>query len=115
MRKDFCNKICQQETLAPQQKTLLFDHFIVHIGFPLGSPFAQGQVRNLRVRWALEEAGLPYRARLLELGDQDKPEYRALQPFGQVPIFEEDGRVLFESGAIVLQSGSAAKRSCLRT
>src|SRR5258707_13413666 len=77
--------------------------------------FAQGQVRDLRVRWALEEAGLRYRARLLELGDQDKPEYRALQPFGQVPIFEEDGRVLFESGAIVLQSGSAAKRSCLRT
>ncbi len=65
-------------------------------------PFAQGQVRDLRVRWALEEAGLPYRARLLEMGDQDKPEYRALQPFGQVPIFEEDGQVLFETGAIVL-------------
>jgi len=64
--------------------------------------FAQGQVRDLRVRWALEEAGLPYRARLLAQGDQDKPEYRALQPFGQVPIFEEDGFVLFESGAIVL-------------
>ena len=68
-------------------------------------PFAQGQVRDLRVRWALEEAGLPYKARLLELGDQDKPDYRALQPFGQVPIFEEDGRVLFESGAIVLHIG----------
>jgi glutathione S-transferase len=68
-------------------------------------PFAQGQVRDLRVRWALEEAGLPYRVRLLELGDQNKPEYRALQPFGQVPIFEEDGRVLFESGAIVLHIG----------
>lgn len=68
-------------------------------------PFAQGQVRDLRVRWALEEAGLPYRSRLLELGDQDTPEYRALQPFGQVPIFEEDGRVLFESGAIVLHIG----------
>ena len=65
-------------------------------------PFAQGQVRDLRARWALEEAGLPYRTRLLEQGDQDKPEYRALQPFGQVPIFEEDGQVLFESGAIVL-------------
>ena len=60
--------------------------------------FAQGQVRDLRARWALEEAGLPYRTRLLELGDQDKPEYRALQPFGQVPILQEDGRVLFESG-----------------
>jgi glutathione S-transferase len=68
-------------------------------------PFAQGQVRDLRVRWALEEAGLSYRARLLEQGDQDKPDYRALQPFGQVPIFEEDGRVLFETGAIVLHIG----------
>ena len=68
-------------------------------------PFAQGQVRDLRVRWALEEAGLSYRARLLEQGDQDKPDYRALQPFGQVPIFEEDGQVLFESGAIVLHIG----------
>ncbi|HSY04907.1 MAG TPA: glutathione S-transferase family protein [Steroidobacteraceae bacterium] len=68
-------------------------------------PFAQGQVRDLRVRWALEEAGLPYRTRLLEQGDQDKPDYRALQPFGQVPIFAEDGRVLFESGAIVLHIG----------
>src|SRR6267143_6308960 len=53
--------------------------------------FARGQVRDLRVRWALEETGLPYKTRLLEQGDQDKPDYRALQPFGQVPIFEEDG------------------------
>ena len=71
--------------------------------------FAQGHVRDLRVRWALEEAGLPYRARLLEQGDQDKPDYRALQPFGQVPIFEEDGRVLFESGAIVLHIGERSE------
>lgn len=68
--------------------------------------FAQGQVRDLRARWALEEAGLPYRTRLLEQGDQDRPEYRALQPFGQVPILEEDGHVLFETGAIVLHIGS---------
>jgi glutathione S-transferase len=67
--------------------------------------FAQGQVRDLRVRWALEEAGLPHRTRLLEQGEQDKAEYRSLQPFGQVPIFEEDGQVLFESGAIVLHIG----------
>jgi glutathione S-transferase len=63
---------------------------------------AKGLVRDLRVRWALEEARLAYKVRLLEQGDQNKPEYRALQPFGQVPIFEEDGLVLFESGAIVL-------------
>lgn len=68
--------------------------------------FARGQVRDLRVRWALQEAGLPYRTRLLEQGEQDQPQYRALQPFGQVPIFEEDGLVLFESGAIVLHIGA---------
>ncbi len=71
--------------------------------------FARGQVRDLRVRWALEEAGLPYRTRLLAQGDQDKPDYRALQPFGQVPIFEEDGFVLFETGAIVLHIGARSE------
>jgi len=68
-------------------------------------PFARGLVRDLRVRWALEEAGIPYRTRLLVMGEGDTPEYRALQPFGQVPIFEEGGFVLFESGAIVLHIG----------
>jgi glutathione S-transferase len=71
--------------------------------------FARGQVRDLRVRWALEEAGLSYETRLLAQGDQDKPDYRALQPFGQVPIFEEDGFVLFESGAIVLHIGERSE------
>jgi glutathione S-transferase len=71
--------------------------------------FAQGQVRDIRVRWALEEAGLRYQTRLLEQGDQDKPEYRALQPFGQVPILEEEGLVLFESGAIVLHIGERSE------
>ncbi len=68
--------------------------------------FAKGLVRDLRVRWALEETGIPYRTRLLAPGDQDKPEYRALQPFGQVPIMEDNGLVLFESGAIVLHIAS---------
>jgi glutathione S-transferase len=71
--------------------------------------FARGQVRDLRVRWALEEAGQPYQTRLLEQGDQDKADYRAMQPFGQVPIFEEDGLVLFESGAIVLHIGERSE------
>jgi glutathione S-transferase len=71
--------------------------------------FARGQVRDLRVRWALEEAGLPYNSRLLGQGDQDKPDYRALQPFGQVPILEEDGATLFESGAIVLYIGERSE------
>jgi glutathione S-transferase len=68
--------------------------------------FAKGLVRDLRVRWALEEAGMPYRTRLLEQGDQDKSDYRALQPFGQVPIMEDNGLVLFESGAIVMHIGA---------
>src|SRR5215472_16044082 len=70
---------------------------------------ARGQVKDLRVRWALEEAGLSYRTRLLEQGDQDKPDYRALQPFGQVPVFEENGLVLFETGAIVLHIGERSE------
>lgn len=77
--------------------------------FPWVPPFARGQVRDLRVRWALEEAGLPYEARLLRDGEGDTPEYRALQPFGQVPVFEEDDFVLFESGAIVLHIGERSE------
>jgi glutathione S-transferase len=65
-------------------------------------PFARGLVRDLRVRWALEEAGLPYEERLIGPEDQTSDRYRRLQPFGQVPAYEEDGLVLFESGAIVL-------------
>src|SRR5262249_23474404 len=49
------------------------------------------------------------RTRLLEQGDQDKPDYRALQPFGQVPTLEDDGLVLFESGAIVLHVGERSE------
>ena len=71
--------------------------------------FAKGQVRDLRVRWALEEAGLPYRTRLLAQGDQDTPEYRALQPFGQVPILQEGDFLLFESAAIVLHIGERSE------
>lgn len=71
--------------------------------------FARGQVRDLRARWALEEAGIPYKTRLIEQGDQDSPEYRALQPFGQVPVLEDDGFVLFESGAIVLYIGERSE------
>ena len=79
----------------------------------MGSRLCAGQVRDLRARWALEEASLPYKTRLLERGDQDKPDYRALQPFGQVPILEENGLVLFESGAIVLHVGERSEEALL--
>lgn len=65
-------------------------------------PFAQGQVRDLRVRWALEEAGTPYEEDLVDQETKETEAYRKRQPFGQVPVLEEEGLVLFESGAIVL-------------
>ena len=61
-----------------------------------------GLVRDMRVRWALEEVGQAYDVRLLDWGEQKEPEHRARSPFGQVPTYEEDRLVLFESGAIVL-------------
>lgn len=64
-------------------------------------PFAQGLVRDLRVRWALEEAKIPYEAKLIGPEDQASASYRQWQPFGQVPAYEEDGFLMFESGAIV--------------
>ncbi len=64
--------------------------------------FAKGQVRDLRVRWALEEVGQEYDVRYLVQGSQKAPPHRAIQPFGQVPTYEQDGLTLFESGAIVL-------------
>ena len=67
-------------------------------------PFAQGSVRDHRVRWILNEVGWPYRVRLLDTQDQQDPAYVQLQPFGQVPVMEEDGRPpLFETGAILLE------------
>ncbi len=70
--------------------------------FQWAPEFARGLVRDLRVRWALEEAGLEYRERLLGMGDQKSSEHRKRQPFEQIPTYEENGLVLFESGAIVL-------------
>jgi glutathione S-transferase len=62
----------------------------------------RGLVRDLRVRWALEEAGLSYAIKLIGPAEQASQEYRRWQPFGQVPAYSQDGVELFESGAIVL-------------
>ena len=80
---------------------------IENTAFKLVPEFAQGVVRDLRVRWALEEAGLDYRARLL---DQERPaEYLLEQPFDQVPCFN-DGKVrIFETGAIVQYLGEQSE------
>jgi glutathione S-transferase len=65
-------------------------------------PFAQGLVRDLRARWALEEIGMLYHVNLISHPDRLSPDHIAKQPFAQVPVYEEDGLVLFESGAILL-------------
>ena len=73
-------------------------------------PFAEGLVRDLRVRWALEEAGLAYRCRLLD-SRVDRPEsYFTEQPFGQVPVYNEGELHLFETGAIVQHIGEKDER-----
>lgn len=61
-----------------------------------------GLARDMRVRWAFEEAGLPYAVRLVSFEAMKQPAHLALHPFGQIPTFEEGGLALFESGAIVL-------------
>ncbi|MCP3472483.1 glutathione S-transferase family protein [Bradyrhizobium sp. CCGUVB1N3] len=61
-----------------------------------------GQARDMRVRWALEEVGQPYRVRLVSFEAMKQPAHRALHPFGQIPTYEDGDLVLFESGAIVL-------------
>lgn len=61
-----------------------------------------GLARDMRVRWALEEVGRPYKVRLVSFKAMKEPAHLALHPFGQIPTYEEGGLVLFESGAIVL-------------
>jgi glutathione S-transferase len=67
-------------------------------------PPPRGFVRDLRVRWALEEAGLPYRVESTPFGDR-KAEHFAHQPFGQIPWLTDNDLSIFESGAILLHLG----------
>ncbi|QCO66696.1 glutathione S-transferase family protein [Luteimonas yindakuii] len=71
--------------------------------------FARGHVRDLRPRWACEEIGLPYATRLISAVERP-PEYFDEQPWGQVPVLEDDGLTLFESGAILLHLGAKDER-----
>jgi glutathione S-transferase len=62
----------------------------------------RGLARDVRVRWAFEEVGQPYEVRLVSFSEMKEAEHLALQPFGQIPTYEEGDLALFESGAIVL-------------
>jgi glutathione S-transferase len=70
---------------------------------------AKGHVRDLRVRWALEEAGLPYRTKLINHQEKLSEGYREWQPFCQVPAYDDGEVRMFESGAIVLHIGEKSE------
>ena len=70
-------------------------------------PGAQGLVKDLRVRWALEEAGLDYKVRLI--GGERPPGYEQEQPFNQVPCLRDDKVQIFESGAILQYIGERSE------
>lgn len=70
-------------------------------GFSWIPPFAQGLVRDLRVRWVLHEAGLPYESRWVSIEERKSDAHRSRHPFGMVPVIESSDGTLVESGAIV--------------
>lgn len=60
-----------------------------------------GMARDMPVRWAFEEVGQPYDVRLVSFREMKEPAHLALQPFGQIPTYQEGDLALFESGAII--------------
>lgn len=62
----------------------------------------RGHVRDVRLRWACEEAGLPYAVRSVRFEDRTAPDHLARQPFAQVPALQDGEIALFESGACLL-------------
>ena len=79
-------------------------------GFSNVPDFAKGMVRDLRIRWALEEVGRPYRMDLLDAMAKRPDGYRDWQPFGQVPAFADGTVRMFETGAILLYLGEQDER-----
>lgn len=75
----------------------------------------KGLARDTRVRWALEEAGRPYKVRVVSFPAMKAPAHMAAHPFGQIPTYEEDGLVLFETGAIILHIAERYGGSLLPT
>src|SRR5689334_5332813 len=73
-------------------------------GFARVNKGARGNTRDLRVLWAAEEMGLAYEIVGMDHPnhDLDSPAYRAMNPFGQIPVIDDDGVVVTESGAILL-------------
>jgi len=75
---------------------------IIITAFEQSPDGGKGLARDTRVRWALEEVGQPYEVRFVSFSAMKEPAHLALNPFGQIPTFEEGNLALFESGSIVL-------------
>lgn len=75
-------------------------------------PFVHGYTRDLRIQWALEEMGLPYEVRGWDhtAGETTGPEFSAISPFNQIPLIEDDGLVLTETGAILVHLAEKSGR-----
>jgi glutathione S-transferase len=73
-------------------------------GFGRVPRIVAGVTRDMRVQWALEETGLPYRVHGLDqpAGELDGPDYRKISCFQQVPVIDDDGFVVAETGAVLL-------------
>jgi glutathione S-transferase len=70
--------------------------------------FPRGYVRDIRLRWALEEAGLKYSVRSASFRDRDAEHFTS-QPFGQVPWLTDGDISIFESGAVLLYLGERSE------
>jgi glutathione S-transferase len=75
-------------------------------------PFVHGETRDLRIQWALEEMGLPYAVRGWDHtgGETTGPEFSSLSPFNQIPVIDDDGLILSETGAIVIHLAEKSGR-----
>jgi len=73
-------------------------------GFGRIFPEGRGETKDMRVQWALEEMGLPYRVHALDHtgGELDGEAFKRISPFRQAPVLDDDGFVVAESGAIVV-------------
>lgn len=95
-----------QETVLNFEETVMITLYACNFH----PAFAHGTVRDIRARWALEEAGVSYETQMIDREGLATPEYRAIHPFGKIPaIVEEDGLVIFESAAIILHLGERSE------
>jgi len=98
---------CRLEAGGPQRRHLVTD--LVLTTFDWVPPPPRGFVRDLRVRWALEEAGLPYRVESMPFGEH-KAQHISYLPFGQAPWLKDGDQTIFETGAILMHLGEKSEK-----